>query len=151
MTFERKKCSLYIENNELYLYYNLNNTDYKIVLFLNEPPNKYNSTINLNKKKTLIPLAHFNFPDYFFIDECYCVNRITYPLVYLYSFINKNDTNSCTRHNLNLENKYFEGIFRYHNIDIFYELSKKYKNYNFDIHYNYNERFNNSYLSLFIN
>ncbi len=168
MTFERKRCSLSIEDNNLFLYYHYNNKEYKFILFIDTPPTNYSVSIDLNKKKIIFPIENLIGPNYLFIDEAVCLNFCTYPFYFTYSYFeniissfNDTTTNNTKKFkeykkvSVDLEKRYCENIFKYHNVDFFYELSKKYVNYKFDIFYNYVKKNNineqdKNYLSLYI-
>ncbi len=155
MTFERRNCKLSVEKDEIYLYYRYNQVEYKIILKVNREDekliNSYIVCVDLDKRKLLLPLANSYRSMEFFVDECFCVNQIMGPFVYMYNYVmkeNKNPKKIITH----IERRYMEHICKYHRVDLFGELSKKYKNYEFDICYNYrngtieNDKY--SYLSL---
>ncbi len=164
MTFEKNHCSLHIENNDLFLYYYLENEsknnifynciknknclkkneikEFKINLSIVNKDTKYGIRVDVNKKKVLIPYIK---------DDNLEKENI------LFCLLNKVYNNFDNREILNTEHKYIESIFRYHNINIFNYLSEKYVNYKFEIHYNYkheldneNKKINKSYVSLYI-
>ncbi len=138
MTFERKNCSFIIENNELFILYQLNGHDYKIILNT-ENTSKNGVRINLDKKKIIIPEINIIYPEYFFKDEIVCLNYCSYPFYFGYYYLDNyfNKKENFKYVSIDIEKKYYENIFRYHGINFFDELSKKYKNYNFDIFYNF--------------
>ncbi len=153
MTFERKRCTLKIESNELFLYYKLNGIDYKIILFIDKSKNQFGISINIGMKKTMIPYAHVHGRANEFRDECACLNYSADFIEYLQSFFDKTMFQAGYKKvPLDWENKYFDKLFGYHRINIYHVLGKKYPNYKFEVYYNwFNEKIdknNKSHLSL---
>ncbi len=158
MTFERKNCHLSIEDDQLYLYCTLDGFDYKIIISYDRPLEYFGVSIDIEKKKMLIPLAYEYGPAHIFRDDhCNYLNILSDKFYNLYAFFDKETYKPGLRKKIaELERKYFDKIFRYHNVDIFVELEKKYPNYSFDIFYNYikdkttNKESEESYISLCI-
>lgn len=158
MTFERNRCSLHIEENKLFLYYYFENNKFKINLCIQNDDLRYGTAVDVNKKKILIPYAENKRIQNHFKDEFVCLNQMSMPFIYIYNYFNPDDSrNYKTKEILNIEYKYIDCIFKYHNINLFNELSKKYVNYMFEINYNYHfkygdnhEKVNKSYISLYI-
>ncbi len=153
MTFERKRCTLKIESNELFLYYKLNGVDYKILLFIDKSKNQFGVSINTHIKKTMIPYAHVHGKANEFRDECACLNYSADFIEYLQSFFDKTRFQAGYKKvPLDWENKYFDKLFGYHGINIYNVLGKKYPNYKFEIYYNWvdtnKDKNNKSYISL---
>ncbi len=111
MTFERQNCKIVIESNHIYIDYKVKNDTFRYEL-----TNDYNNAIYVsfmyknNYKK-----------DMFFRSE----DNDTYNIAL-------KKVNGYFAYPLYLENKYLEHIFKYHNVNIFMELQKKYKNYVFN-------------------
>jgi len=139
MTFERSRCSLHIEKDNLFLYYYyyLDNEEFKINLSIKNDDLRYGPAVDLGKKKILIPYAKNKIIEKHFKDEFVCLNQMSIPFIYIYNYFNPDDSrNYKTKELLNTEYKYIDCIFKYHNINLFNELSKKYVNYQFEINYN---------------
>ncbi len=110
MTFEREKCKIVIESNRIFVHYHLKNNIFKLEL-----KNIYSNEMD--------------YPIFMYKNE-----------YKKYMFHNYNDTynvalkkvNGYFAYPLYVENKYLEHIFKYHNVNIFLELRKKYKNYVFN-------------------
>lgn len=170
MTFERNRCSLHIEKDNLFLYYYFDNArvpsckreaaEFKINLCIKKDDLRYAPAVDVNKKKILIPYAENKRIQNHFKDEFVCLNQMSMPFIYIYNYFNPDDSrNYKTKELLNIEYKYIDCIFKYHNINLFNELSKKYVNYQFEIYYNHlfdydydvnGEKVNKSYISLYI-
>ncbi len=153
MTFERKRCTIKIESNELFMYYRLNGIDYKILLFIDKPKAQFGVSINTYIKKTIVPYAHIHGNADQFREECACLNYSVDFIDYLQSFFDKTKFQAGFKKvPLDWENKYFDKLFGYHGVNIYNVLGKKYPNYKFEIYYNWiNENIdknNKSYLSL---
>lgn len=158
MIFERSRCSLHIEKDNLFLYYYFDNEEFKINLCIKNEDLRYGPSVDVNEKKILIPYAENKIIEKYFKDEFVCVNQMSIPFIYIYNYFNPDDSsNYKTKELLNTEYKYIDCIFKYHNIDLFNELSKKYVNYQFEINYNHDidydnnhEKVNKSHISLYI-
>ncbi len=153
MTFERKRCTIKIESNELFLYYKLNGIDYKIGMFIDKAKTQFGISINTGMKKTMIPYALIHGRAYQFREECACLNYSADFIEYLQSFFDKTMYQAGYKKvPLDWENKYFDKIFGYHGINIYNVLGKKYPNYKFEVYYNWFDdkidKNNKSHLSL---
>ncbi len=138
MTFERKRCNISIEENEIFIYYRLSGTVYKIALFIDKPPSRFGVGVNLSLKKTIVPLAYAYGEEKQFRDECDCLNWSADLIEYLQSFYDKTRFQAGFKKvPLDWETKYIDKLFRYHGINIFNELNKRYPNYKIDILYNW--------------
>lgn len=160
MTFERSCCSLHIEKDNLFLYYYFDNEEFKINLCIKNDDLRYAPAVDVNKKKILIPYAENKRIQNHFKDEFVCLNQMSIPFIYIYNYFNPDDSrNYKTKELLNIEYKYIDYIFKYHNINLLNELSKKYVNYQFEINYNHvfeydyddnHKKVYKSYISLYI-
>lgn len=116
MTFEREKCKIVIESNNIFVYYTQNNNNtYKFELNYDYYNIKY--VFYLVKNDYVKYMKH--------IISNPSISDVTYNLA-LYK------DNGFFSHVLFIENRYLEDIFKYHNVNIFLELKKKYKNYKFN-------------------
>lgn len=130
MTFKRNQCSIAIEDEKLYLYYDnkVKNSSYKISLLFGEDDfygiwyknYKYINNVNVTRYSAR---------------ECGVVKNSRF--VNYFSSI------------MNVEDDYIKSIFGYHNLNLYEELSKKYKNYQFEVGYTIKDTSQNV-LQLFI-
>lgn len=111
MTFEQKKCEICFENNKLFLYYLLDNNVYKIELHDN------------------------NFSIYSIYNNYYIDINSEYDT----HNIGLMKNNGYFAHKIDIEKKYLENIFKYHNINIFEKLKQKYKRKNVNVFFVKNE------------
>jgi hypothetical protein len=117
MTFKRHQCSIAIEDEKLYLYYDNKgkNSSYKISLLFGEDE-FYGLWYKNYRYINNVKVTRYSAREYGVIKNS--------SFVQYFSTI------------MNIEDDYLKDIFRYHNINFYEELSKKYKNYKFETGYN---------------
>ncbi len=123
MTFERKRCSLHIENNNLFLYYyleaqhidtelnlsykftnywNINNClfnkndiiKFKINLSIINNDKRFGTAIDLRNKKVLTPYAENNIVEYQINPDCVSLNIISIPIIKFFDYFNPPNSKS---------------------------------------------------------
>ncbi len=126
MTFKRNQCSIRIEDEKLYFYYDSKreNKKYKVSLLSCED-------------------------DYFGIwykEYKYIKNIDVHVMKYS---VRESGIINYISNIIDIESDFIKDIFGYHNVNFYEELSKKYKNYNFEVGYDRKDTSQNM-LQLFI-
>ncbi len=125
MTFERDKCKIVIESNHIFVNYHIQNNIFKFEL--KDVYNDVDYPIFMYKN---------DYKKYMFFR-----NKDTYNVAL-------KKVHGYFIHPLYVENKYLEHIFTYHNLNIFLELRKKYKNYQFNTFLQMETYHSNYYLAM---